>query len=77
MVHSVDGTTIAIEDEIEEAEKKLDEYEQWECVVKQTLYGSISDRRLIKIKNLTTAGEAWKKLCSLHEDKYEIVAIDR
>jgi len=77
MVHSIDGTTFATEDEIEEAEKKLDEYEQRECTVKQTLYGSISDHRLIEIKNLTTATEAWKKLCSLHKDKSEIVAIDR
>jgi hypothetical protein len=77
MVHSIDGTTIATEDEIKEAEKKLDEYKQWECAVKQTLYGSISNHRLIEIKNLTTAAEAWKKLCSLHEDKSEIVAVDR
>jgi len=77
MVHSINGTTIATEVEIEEAEKKLDEYEQQECTVKQTLYGSISDRRLIEIKNLTTAAEAWKKLCSLHEDKSEIVAVNR
>jgi hypothetical protein len=34
-------------------------------------------RRLLEIKNLTTAAEVWKKLCSLHEDKSEIVAVDR
>jgi hypothetical protein len=77
MVHSVNSTTLATADEIEEAEKKLDEYKQQECAVKQTLYGLISNRRLIEIKNITTAAEAWKKLCSLHEDKSEIVAINR
>jgi hypothetical protein len=77
IVSSVDGTTEATEDQIEEAEKKLDKYEQRECAIKQALYGSISDRRLLEIKNLTTAAEAWKKLCSLHEDKSEIVAVDR
>jgi hypothetical protein len=65
------------EDQIEEAEKKLDVYEQCKCAVKQALYGSIFDCRLLKIKNLTTAAEAWKKLCSLHKDKFEIVAVDR
>src|SRR6267154_1598612 len=76
-VQSLDNKTPATEDEIEEAEKKLDEYEQKECAVKQTLYGSISDRRLIEIKNLGTAAEAWAKLCALHENKSEIVAVDK
>jgi hypothetical protein len=77
LVQSLDGKTAATDDEIEEAEKKLDEYEQKECAVKQTLYGSISDRWLIEIKNLGTAAEAWTKLCALHENKSKIVAVDK
>jgi hypothetical protein len=77
IVSSVDGTTEVTEDQIEEAEKKLDEYEQHECAIKQALYRSISDCCLLEIKNLTTATEVWKNLCCLHEDKSEIVVIDR
>jgi hypothetical protein len=45
----LDGKTATTNNEIEEAEKKLDKYEQKECAVKQTLYGSISDCQLIEI----------------------------
>jgi hypothetical protein len=36
MVSSLDGRTPATEEQIEEAEKKLDKYKQCECAVKQT-----------------------------------------
>ena len=37
MVQTVDGTAAATEDQIEEIEKKIDEYEQKEYAVKQII----------------------------------------
>jgi hypothetical protein len=43
---------------------------------KADIYGSISNCCLIEIKNLTTTADVWKKLCALHQNKSEIVAVD-
>lgn len=67
----------ATEAEIEENEKSLDDYSQKEATVKQLIFGSISDRRLIEVRDLSTAAKVWAKLRQLHEGRSEMVATDK
>jgi hypothetical protein len=71
-----DGITAATEDQIIENESKFDECDQKELAVRQAIYASISDRRLIGI-NLPTTSEMWRKLRELDERRSEMAAVDK
>lgn len=70
-----DGKTVATEDQIDERLDTIDDWEQREASVKQILFSTISDRRLLDIQNLATAALMWEKLEVLHDGKTEIVAV--
>ena len=70
-----DGKTIASADQIEERLDKIDDWEQCEASVKQILFSTISDRRLLDIQNLAAAALMWAKLKLLHDGKTEIVVV--
>lgn len=69
LVESLDSITEATEDQLEKADKAIEDYIQNEAMTCQILYTCISDRRLLEVKSLITAADVWKKLCALHEDK--------
>jgi hypothetical protein len=70
-----DGST-ATETEIEELEKKIDEYYQKDSLVKQHIFSMISDRLLLQVQNLDNASKIWEEVCTIHEGKTELVQID-
>ncbi|KAJ8586558.1 hypothetical protein M405DRAFT_743377, partial [Rhizopogon salebrosus TDB-379] len=45
--------------EIEELEKKIDEYYQKDSLVKQHVFSMISDRLLLRVQNLDNASKIW------------------
>ncbi|KIK32341.1 hypothetical protein CY34DRAFT_101732, partial [Suillus luteus UH-Slu-Lm8-n1] len=64
------------EKEIEERDKKLDEYDQKNSLVKQQVFSTITDRLLLRVQKLESASEVWAEICQIHEDKTELVQID-
>jgi hypothetical protein len=70
-----DGS-IPNEKEIEERDKKIDEYDQKNSLVKQQVFSTITDRLLLRVQKLESASEVWAEICQIHEDKTELVQID-
>ena len=70
-----DGST-ATETEIEELEKKIDEYYQKDSLVKQHIFSTISDRLLLRVQNLDKVSKIWEEIRTIHEGKTELVQID-
>jgi hypothetical protein len=71
-----DGTKPLSEDEIEEHEKKIDEYEQKQASVREVIYETISRSIFLRIKNEKTAAEVWKALSKINEDKGSLIQVD-
>ncbi|KZP32843.1 hypothetical protein FIBSPDRAFT_722184 [Athelia psychrophila] len=67
----------ATEEQLEKVEKAFEDWIEKEAQARQVLYHCISDRRLLEVKNCVTVAEVWKKLCSMHEQKPQMVAIDK
>ena len=59
---------------VEEAEAKVDEYEQREFTARQQIYTTISDTMLLKVKNLPAAADVWAALVNEYEGKSEMYA---
>jgi hypothetical protein len=62
--------------EIKERDKKIDEYDQKNTLVKQQVFCTITDRLLLRMQKLESASEVWAEICQIHEDKTELVQID-
>ncbi|KAG1831651.1 hypothetical protein DFJ58DRAFT_634162, partial [Suillus subalutaceus] len=61
-----DGT-VPTQAEIDELDKKIDEYYQKDSLVKQQVFSTITDRLLLRVQNLKDASEIWKEICQIHE----------
>ena len=70
-----DGST-PMQTEIEELDKKIDEYHQKNSLVKQQVFSTIMDRLLLRVQKLDTASKIWAEICQIHEGKTELVQID-
>ncbi|KAG2340607.1 Nrap protein [Suillus weaverae] len=70
-----DGST-PTEKEIEEPDKKLDEYDQKNSPVKQQIFSTITDRLLLCVQKYESASEIWAEICQIHEGKTKLVQID-
>jgi hypothetical protein len=57
------------EDEVEQAEMKLDEYAQKQAQVCDVIYETISQSTFAQIKGERTAADLWKKLVTLNKQK--------
>ena len=57
---------------VEEAEAKVDEYEQREFTARQQIYTTISDTMLLKVKNLLATTDVWAALVNEYEGKSEM-----
>jgi hypothetical protein len=70
-----DGT-LPSQTEIDDLNKKLDEYYQRNSLVKQQVFSTITDRLLLRVQKLEAASDVWKEVCQIHEGKTELVQID-
>ena len=70
-----DGTT-PTDSEIEDLDKKIDEYHQKDSLVKQQIFSTISDQLLLRVQSLGSASDIWNEVCKIHEGKTELVQID-
>lgn len=68
--------TAPTQTEIDELDKRIDEYQQKNSLVKQQIFSTITDRLLLRVQKLETASEIWKEICQIHEGKTELVQID-
>jgi gag-polypeptide of LTR copia-type len=68
--------SVATQTEIEEQEKKEDEFQQKDSLVKQHIFSTVSDQLLLHIQNLGQASNIWAEVCRIHEGKTEMVQID-
>ena len=59
---------------VEEAEAKVDEYEQRKFTAHQQIYTTISDTMLLKVKSLLAAANVWAALINEYEGKSEMYA---
>ncbi|PIL25828.1 transcription factor [Ganoderma sinense ZZ0214-1] len=57
---------------VEDAEAKVDEFEQREFATRQQIYSTISDTMLIRVKNLPSAAMVWTALVTEYEGKSEM-----
>src|SRR5215510_12245181 len=64
------------EEELEEAENKLDAYLQKEASVREVIYETVNRTTFLQVKNEPTAAAVWKKLTSICEDKGELTQLD-
>jgi hypothetical protein len=74
-VKKPDGST-PTQTEIDELDKKIDEYHQKNSLVKQQIFSTITDRLLLRVQKLGEASEIWNEICQIHEGKTELVQID-
>lgn len=70
-----DGT-VPTQAEIDDLNKKLDEYYQHNSLVKQQVFSTIMDRLLLWVQKLEAASDIWKEVCQIYEGKTELVQID-
>ena len=70
-----DGTE-ATETEIEELDKKLDEFLMKDSLVKQHVFSMITDRLLLRVQKLDSASKIWVEIHTIHEGKSDLVQID-
>jgi len=71
-----DGKTEPTDAEKEELEDKTDEWYQKDGLVSQHILSTITDRLLIRVKNLPDASKIWEEIRTIHEGKTELVQID-
>jgi hypothetical protein len=62
--------------EIEDLNKKIDEFHQKNSLVKQQVFSTISDQLLLCVQKLEGANEVWTEICQIHEGKMQLVQID-
>jgi len=67
---------IPTDTDIKERDKKMDEYDQKNSLVKQQIFSTIIDRLLLRMQKLESASEVWAEICQIHEDKTELMQID-
>jgi hypothetical protein len=48
---------------IDELDKKIDEYQQKNTLVKQQVFSTIMDRLLLRVQNLGAASLIWAEIC--------------
>ncbi|OJA08694.1 hypothetical protein AZE42_12121 [Rhizopogon vesiculosus] len=70
-----DGTP-ALETEIEELDKKLNEFLMKDSLVKQHVFSTITDRLLLRVQKLDSASKIWEEIHAIHEGKGDLVQID-
>ncbi|KAG1816294.1 hypothetical protein DFJ58DRAFT_630881, partial [Suillus subalutaceus] len=61
-----DGTKPS-QTEIEDLEKKQDEFYQKDSLVKQYIFSTISDQMLLQVQNTGGASKVWTEICTIHE----------
>src|SRR5258705_3997095 len=66
----------ATDAEIEALDDRLDEFCQKNSLVKQHIFSTISDRLVMRVKNLQTASMIWVEIRKIHEGKTELVQVD-
>ncbi len=66
----------ATDAEIEALDDKLDEFCQKNSLVKQHIFSTLSDRLVMRVKNLQTASMIWVEIRKIHEGKTELVQVD-
>ncbi|OJA12498.1 hypothetical protein AZE42_13426 [Rhizopogon vesiculosus] len=62
--------------EIEELDDKIDKFYQKDSLVKQQIFGTITDRLLLRVQKLKVSAKIWAEVCVIHEGKTELVQID-
>ena len=62
--------------EIEELDKKIDEFFMKDSLVKQHIFSTITDRLLLRVQKLDNASKIWEEIRSIHEGKSDLVQID-
>lgn len=70
-----DGATAATQADIDTQEKLMDKWDICKAAIKQTIFSSISNRHLMDIQELDTAHNMWKRLCEIHQDKPDLLAV--
>lgn len=60
---------LAYDKEVDEIEKKQDQYQQKEYILRQQIYSTISDALLITVQKLPTAKAVWDAIVLEHEQK--------
>ncbi|OAX40831.1 hypothetical protein K503DRAFT_686705, partial [Rhizopogon vinicolor AM-OR11-026] len=64
--HQKTDGTVATETEVEELDKKIDEYYQKDSLVKQQIFSTITDRVLLRVQRLDGASAVWTEICKIH-----------
>jgi hypothetical protein len=62
--------------EVEELDKKINEFYQKDSLVKQQIFSTITDRLLLSVQKLGVSFLIWAEVCAIHEGKTELVQID-
>jgi hypothetical protein len=57
-----DGS-VPTQTKIDELDKKIDEYQQKNTLVKQQVFSTIMDRLLLRVQNLGAASLIWAEIC--------------
>ncbi|KAJ7446668.1 hypothetical protein FB451DRAFT_1054801, partial [Mycena latifolia] len=71
------GSIIPMTDtEVEEHEKKQDDYEMKESKLRDIIYQTVSPTRFSQIKGEPTACRVWQKLTELNENRGEMVQLN-
>jgi gag-polypeptide of LTR copia-type/Zinc knuckle len=73
-----DGHVLTAEEEeaLDELEKRWDDYNQREAIIKAQIFTTIPDSLLIEIRNLKTAKETWDVVCAKHETRALTIKVD-
>ena len=64
------------DDQVEDYEKKMDEFAQKQASVREVIYETVSKSTFLQIKNEADASSLWKKLASIFEGKGDLVQAD-
>jgi hypothetical protein len=68
--------SIATQAEVDDLDKKTDEYFQKDALIKQRMFSMITDRLLLHVQKLKGAALIWEEIRDIHEGKTELVQID-
>jgi hypothetical protein len=68
--------TEAEEEELEELEKRQDEYDQRESMIKAQIFTTIPESLIIEFQKLETAHKIWEAVCARHEKKALTIQVD-
>ena len=64
------------EDELDDLERRWDDYNQREATIMVQIFTTVPDSILIKVWNLATAKEVWDAVCVKHETRALTVKVD-